>query len=68
MNFCIISAIKQVLTMVPSLLLPYIPPPFQMRIIQTGKKLIVVVVVLDDADVDVNKKFCYINVTEMFSK
>lgn len=66
MNFCIISAIKQVLTMVPFLLLPYIPPPFQMRIIQTGKKLIVVV--LDDADGDVNKKFCYINVTEMFSK
>lgn len=53
--------------MVPFLLLSYIPPPFQMRIIQTGKKLIVVVV-LDDADVDVNKKFCYINVTEMFSK
>lgn len=67
MNFCIISAIKQVLTMVPFLLVPYIPPPFQVRIIQTGKKLIVVVV-LDDADVDVNKKFCYINVTEMFSK
>lgn len=51
--------------MVPFLLLPYIPPPVQMRIIQTGKKLIVV---LDDADVDVNKKFSYINVTEMFSK